>query len=387
MEKSDEIKADSVLKIDIAGAQIRSDSQAADQAATRSGQDARAPGADLPAAERAADIHAEKQRESRIFKAQVVVAFFLLYVVWGSTYIAIKYAIHTIPTFMMGGVRFLIAGLIVYIISTLMGHKQPGRENWKSAAIVGVLLLAIGNGGVAIATKYAPTGVVSLMVAMTPVYMSIMADFGKRFPSRPTIIGLILGTIGVVCLVGPAGLQGTISWIGIVAATLASLSWSAGSIYSRTAKLATPTIMAVATQMICGGLAMLIISFAIGEHSTFDLANVSTRSVLSIIYLIVFGSLVGYSAYFWLLKNVSPSKVSTYAYVNPIVAVFLGWWLAGEAVTANIFVAAAIIVLSVWLITKSNVVKAPEPLAALANKKSVKNSSTDNDKVDSNEGA
>lgn len=305
--------------------------------------------------------------ESKIFLAQVIIAFAALYIIWGSTYLAIKYAIHTIPSFMMGGIRFLIAGFIVYVVSCLLGHKQPTLTNWKCAAIVGVLLLAIGNGGVLIATHYAPTGVVSLMVAMTPIYMALMADFGKRWPNKQTILGLLLGTAGIVFLVGPASLSGTISWIGIVAATCASLAWSYGSIYSRNAPLAQPTMMAIATQMIAGGLVMGVISICIGEHLAFDPSDVSMRSILSVLYLIVFGSLAGYSAYFWLLKNVSPAKVSTYAYVNPVVAVFLGWWLNGEAVTHNIFIAGGIIVVSVWLITKARMTPPKDIVGELSN--------------------
>lgn len=284
---------------------------------------------------------------------QIIVAFAVLYIVWGSTYIAIKFAIHTIPPFMMGGVRFVIAGLIVFVVGLALGHKPPSLIHWRSAAIVGFLLLALGNGGVLIATHHIPSGVVSLMVAMTPVYMSLFADLGKKLPSRSTIIGLILGTLGVACLIGPEGFKGEISLVGLVAVSVASLSWSAGSIYSRNAPLSPNTTMSIASQMLSGGIAMAIISICIGEHEQFDPTAISAKSLWSTIYLILFGSLAGYSAYFWLLKNVSPSKVATYAYVNPIVAVFLGWLLAGEPVTPNIFIAGTIIVAAVWFITKS----------------------------------
>lgn len=284
---------------------------------------------------------------------QIIFAFAVLYIVWGSTYIAIKFAIHTIPPFMMGGVRFIIAGGLVFVVASLLKHKPPELLHWRSAAIVGFLLLALGNGGVLIATHHIPSGVVSLMVAMTPVYMSLFADFGKKLPGRSTIIGLILGTIGVACLIGPDGFKGSVSWIGLVAVSVASLSWSAGSIYSRNAALAPSTLMSIASQMLCGGLAMAVISVCIGEHEQFDPTLISAKSIWSTVYLILFGSLAGYSAYFWLLKNVSPSKVATYAYVNPIVAVFLGWVLAGEAVTPNIFIAGSIIIAAVWFITKS----------------------------------
>ena len=284
---------------------------------------------------------------------QIIFAFAVLYIVWGSTYIAIKFAIHTIPPFMMGGIRFLIAGAIVFIVGLCLGHKPPQLLHWRSAAIVGCLLLALGNGGVLIATHHIPSGVVSLMVAMTPVYMSLFADLGKKLPNRATIIGLILGTLGVACLIGPDGFKGNINWVGLVAVSVASLSWSAGSIYSRYAPLSPSTVMSIAAQMLCGGLAMAIISICIGEHEQFDPALISAKSLWSTVYLILFGSLGGYSAYFWLLKKVSPSKVSTYAYVNPVVAVFLGWLLAGEPVTPNIFIAGSIIIAAVWFITKS----------------------------------
>lgn len=287
--------------------------------------------------------------------AKIMFAFAVLYVLWGSTYIAIKFAIHTIPPFMMGGVRFIIAGLIVYIFGRVMGYQSPNLLQWRAAAIVGFCLLALGNGGVLIATHYVPSGIVSLMVAMTPVYMSLLADLGKKFPSRSTLTGLLLGTIGVFCLVGPDSFKGNVHWLGIVAVTVASMSWSIGSIYSRSAQLAPTTTMSIAAQMLAGGLWMAIISVLIGEHNQFDPSAVSAKSIWATIYLILFGSLAGYSAYFWLLKNVSPSKVATYAYVNPIIAVFLGWALAGEAVTPNIFFAGAIIVLSVWFISRASV--------------------------------
>jgi drug/metabolite transporter (DMT)-like permease len=302
------------------------------------------------------------QREATVMpgKGKIVLAFLILYVVWGSTYMAIKYAIDTLPPFMMGSIRFLVAGFGLYAILRFSGQAKPALRHWLSAAVVGVLLLAVGNGGVVLASRYVPTGVVSLMVAMTPVYIAILEHMGKGLPGGKTIAGLILGTLGIGLLISPAGLSSqavsgiAFNWFGILAVMVGSFAWSLGSIYSRRAHLPQSTMLAISMQMICGGIALSLCSFGLGEHVNFNLAQVSVRSLWAVAYLIVFGSLVGYTAYLWLLKHVSPSKVSTYAYVNPVIAVFLGWLMAGEVVSPKILLAGAVITCAVWLITQGN---------------------------------
>lgn len=286
-------------------------------------------------------------------RTQMILAFLAIYIIWGSTYMAIKVAIDTVPPFMMTAARFLVAGLGMYAVLRMTGTSRPTLRNWVECSLIGTLLLAFGTGGVVIAEKYVPTGMVSLLVAMVPVYVAVLEHISKGMPNKKTLLGLLLGTVGIVVLIGPNSLMGhsSINWMGVGAVLLGSFSWAAGSVYSRKAQLPSSMMLSTAMQMICGGLVLALISVATGEHTAVEVSKISLNSVLAFVYLIVFGSLVGFSAYVWLLKNVSPSKVSTYAYVNPIIAVFLGWAMAGEQVTMQTFFAAAAILPAVWLIT------------------------------------
>jgi drug/metabolite transporter (DMT)-like permease len=287
---------------------------------------------------------------------KLVIAFAAIYVVWGSTYLAILFAIETLPPFLMASARFLIAGALVYAWARLHGRAaRPTREQWRATAVVGVLLLLGGNGLVVWAETRVPSGVTALLIGMLPCWM-VLFDWLRPRGVRPgpqIVLGLVLGLAGLVWLIGPDSLMGggRVDLLGALALLVAEVSWAAGSIYSRHAPLPPAPFLSTAMQMLAGGVALLIASIALGEPWHMDPFGFSLRSILAWVYLIVFGSIVAYSAYVWLVRVSTPARVSTYAYVNPVIAVFLGWLLADEALTARMLIAAAVIVGGVVLIT------------------------------------
>jgi drug/metabolite transporter (DMT)-like permease len=295
---------------------------------------------------------------SRIsMKWRVVLAFAAIYVIWGSTYLAIRLAIETIPPYLMGGARFLIAGALLYGVLRWRGVKAPARVHWRAALIVGALLLFGGNGGVMLAEQYVPTGLAALIIATVPLWMVVLNwKWGDRI--RPTIgtaigVGLGLFGIGLIAAPGQSVAEGAINPIGLVMLIVASLSWSIGSLYSRRAQLPTNALLSTAMEMLAGGSLMMIAGLLLGQGAQIRWDHVSVLSLTALGYLVIFGSLVGFTAYVWLLKVSTPARVSTYAFVNPVVAVFLGWAFAGEQLSARVMVAAAIIILAVVLITFS----------------------------------
>jgi drug/metabolite transporter (DMT)-like permease len=283
-------------------------------------------------------------------------AFAIIYVIWGSTYLAILFAIETLPPFLMAAVRFLIAGSLLYAWSRLVNRAAaPSRAQWRGTAVVGILLLLGGNGLLVWSEQRIPTGVAALLVGTVPCFM-VLLDWLRPRGVRPggrVVAGLLLGVLGLVWLVGPDALMGggRADVFGAAAVVLGSFSWALGSIYSRHAKAPESPFLSTGMQMLAGGTALLLVSTALGEPWTLDPSAVSLRSILGLLYLIVLGSIVAFSAYIWLLRVSTPARVSTYAYVNPVVAVFLGWALAGEALTPRVVAAAAIIVSGVALIT------------------------------------
>lgn len=292
-------------------------------------------------------------------RAQVVTAFALVYVIWGSTYLAIRFAIETLPPFLMAGARFVVAGGALYAWTRRPGAAdrpaRPTGGEWAWGTLVGALLLLMGNGGVVWAERVVPSGVVALLVAVVPIWM-VLLDWLRPGGARPTalvIAGLVTGLVGLVVLVGPQSIigGGAIDGVGAAVALTGSLAWAAGSILARSERLPRTPMLATAVEMIGGGVLLLAAGLLTGETHGFSLAAVTLRSGLSWAYLVTFGSLVGFTAYIWLLGNVSAARASTYAYVNPVVAVFLGWALANEPLTARTLVAAAIIVGAVVLIT------------------------------------
>jgi drug/metabolite transporter (DMT)-like permease len=282
----------------------------------------------------------------------IVAAFAAVYLVWGSTYLAIRFAIETLPPFTMAGVRFIIAGAVLYIWVVKRTEEQPSPVHWRSALIVGGLLLLGGNGGVVWAEQFVPSGLAALVIATVPLWMVLFEWLGPGHirPSSLTLLGLVVGFAGVAVLVGgDDGFEAArIPWIPALVLLFASASWAAGSLYSRRAALPRSPLLATSMEMLGGGALLVLAGVLAGESNDVALADVSLRSALSLAYLIVFGSIVAFSAYIWLLRVTTPARASTYAYVNPVVAVLLGWLLASEPLTprvglATVFVVAAVL--------------------------------------------
>ncbi|NOY22939.1 MAG: drug/metabolite exporter YedA [Acidobacteria bacterium] len=298
----------------------------------------------------------QQHAESTAVKTtELVIAFGLVYLIWGSTYLAIRFAVETLPPFLMAGIRFLVAGTLLYGWMRIRGAKRPTFRHWKSTAIVGGLLLLGGNGGVVWAEQIVPSGITALMIATVPLWMVLlywMSPGGKR-PSLQVWIGVVIGFFGIVLLVNPFASVNSfrVDPVGAAVLCFATISWSIGSIYSRNAPMPPESLLATAMEMLTGGFLLTLAGTVSGEWNHLNLAAASFRSLVSVAYLIVFGSLVAFSAYTWLLKHTTPARVSTYAYVNPVIAVFLGWALAGETVNSRIGVAATVIIFAVVLIT------------------------------------
>ena len=297
-------------------------------------------------------------------RIRIIIAFAALYLVWGSTYLGIRFAIESIPPFLMAGSRFLLAGMIMFAIAWSQGAWKSSWANWRVSLIVGACLLLAGNGGVTISEQYIDTGLAALIVAIVPIYIVILGWATGIMP-RPapiTWLGLVGGFAGVGVLLGPAlrfpANGGRHPATGMLILLVSSFIWSAGSLYSRTAKHAASPFLTAAQQMLCGGLLLLVTGVVTGEMRRFHPSSVSILSFASFIYLVVIGAVVGYTAYIWLLRHCDPAKVATYAYVNPIVAVLLGTFFAGETVTVRTLVAAALIVGSVALIITAQQLRA-----------------------------
>lgn len=287
-------------------------------------------------------------------QAKVVTAFAAVYILWGSTYLAIRWAVASLPPFLMAGTRHLVAGAVLYPLARLRGGEQPTRANWSAAALMGALLLLGGNGGVSWAEQVVPSGVAALLVGTVSLWMVIL-DWLRRGGVRPgerVILGLVLGFGGLAFLVGPSKLAGggRVNPLGATVLVLASLSWATGSVFSRRLALPRNLLLGTGMQSLAGGALLILAGFLTGQAADLHWEAVSLRSVLALGYLIVFGSLLGFSAYTWLLAHAPPTRVATYAYVNPVVAMFLGWALAGERPTVRTLVAAAVIIAAVVLV-------------------------------------
>jgi len=299
-------------------------------------------------------------------KTRIWTAMIALYIVWGSTYLAIRFAVETIPPFFHAGIRFFVSGLILLVWRRMAGDPAPTKRQWISTALVGTALLLGGNGLVAWAEQRVPSGIAALMVSMSPMWLVLFEALRPNGvkPSWRGIIGLLIGFGGVFLLIGPENFNGAsatqFDTLGTLALLMAALLWSIGSIYSKTADMPKSSLQATGMEMIAGAVALFIVSAGSGELHGFSLASVSMRSWLGLTYLIFIGSLVGFVSYGWLLKNAPISLVSTYAYVNPVVAVFLGSVFASETITPRILLAAGIIIGSVIFINSGRRPKSGE---------------------------
>ena len=301
-------------------------------------------------------------------RLNVLAAFAAVYVIWGSTYLGIRFAIETLPPFLMAGARFLIAGTLLGGMMRLRGAPRPSLAQWGSASVIGGFMLLGGNGVVTWAEQRVPSGIAALMIATVPLWM-VTLDWmqpGGMRPNGRVVAGVVLGFAGMVLLASPGELAGSkgVDPVGAGALVLAALLWSIGSLYSRRASLPGAPLQGIAMEMLAGGVLLTLTGMATGEWARIDLAAVSLRSVLALGYLTIFGSLVAFSAYVWLLKVTTPARAATYAYVNPVVAVFLGWALAGEPLAPRTFLAMAIIVAAVVITTIYR--EQPSQKAALA---------------------
>ena len=286
-------------------------------------------------------------------RSQILLAFAAVYIIWGSTYLAIRFAIETLPPFLMVGSRFIVAGMAMYIWLRARGAEAPRPVHWKSATIKGILMPVLGTGVVVWAEEKVPSGIASLLVAIEPLWIVLLLWWrpGGTRPNAWVIGGVVLGLAGLYLLVNPGGdlQQGNLAIEGIL--LLAALSWAVGSLYSKRAPQPSAKFLGTSMEMITAGVILIAAGLLAGEARHFSLAATTAKSWLSLLYLITFGSIIAYTSYLWLLSTVSATLVSTYAFVNPVVAVFLGWAFAREPLNARMLVAAAIIVGAVALIT------------------------------------
>jgi drug/metabolite transporter (DMT)-like permease len=279
-----------------------------------------------------------------------------LYFVWGTTYLGIEKVNESMPTLLGVASRFLVAGTVLYTLTRTRNAERPTRTQWKAAAIVGLFLLLGGNALVAVSEHLGtPTGIVSLIIALIPLWLAFFDRVVLRSgaPGWRVTAGLVGGFVGAAVLIGSNAATGGAPLGGMLVAVCATLCWTAGSLYARTAPLPKHPLLGSGMQQLAGGAVILIVAVATGELRGFSFSQVTAASWMGLVWLILAGSFVGFSCYLWLLRNVRTSLVSTYAYVNPIVAVTLGWLVLGEPLTARLFVSGAIVLASVALIVSA----------------------------------
>jgi drug/metabolite transporter (DMT)-like permease len=293
--------------------------------------------------------------QKKSYPPSVWLALASVYLVWGSTYLGIRFAIATIPPFLMAGTRFLTAGLLLYFWTRWKGEKRPQPGHWRSASVIGFFLIVVANGGVTWVEQKVPSGIAALLVGIVPLWMVILEWTGKggERPRFPTWIGIFLGMMGIALLVfsrqGPGELQ--VNPWGEACLILTSLAWAYGSLYARSAALPPSALLATSMEMITGGALLLLLGFGLGEGRGFHPFLVTTASMEAWAYLTLVGSLVGFTSYIWVLQKSTPALAYTYAFVNPVIAVLLGWLFAGESLTPSLFLSTALIVAAVVLIT------------------------------------
>jgi drug/metabolite transporter (DMT)-like permease len=301
-------------------------------------------------AARATASHDDGKRDAIL----LVAAFAAVYVIWGSTYLAIAVGIESFPTLLLPAARHLIAGLVLYPILRWKTGIRPTPAQWRTATITGLLLLLIGNGGVCLSERTVPSGVAALLVALVSFWM-VLLDWlrpGGLRPAPRVVASLVLGFGGLLLLVGPAHLGGSerVNLTGAGILVIASFAWAWGSIYSKHHDLPSSPLLGVAMQSLAGGVGLWIVGLLAGEGRQLHLGAVTARSWIALAYLLVFGSGIGFTAYVYILKKSTAARVGTYAFVNPVVALFLGWLGAGETITLRTALAAAVILSAVLLV-------------------------------------
>lgn len=289
-------------------------------------------------------------------KTLIWIALLAIYLIWGSTYLAIRYVVETIPPFLGAGLRFISAGAALYAWRITKGDPIPTRKQWRDAGIIGLLLLLGGNGLVSWAEQFVPSGIAALLISTVPIWMVVIESLrpGGEKPTVRAIVGLVLGFGGIVLMIGPGELSqqiGQLHPLGLIALPVAALLWSLGSVYSKSADLPSSSLMTTSVEMLIGSIGLFLVSTLRGEWGLFELGAVQSSSWIGLIYLAIVGSLGGFVAYAYLLKNAPISLVSTYAYVNPVIAIFLGAAIAHESLDGRTILAAAVILGAVILIT------------------------------------
>jgi len=293
---------------------------------------------------------------------QVWTALLIVYIVWGSTYLAISVVVQTMPPLLTAGFRHLTAGLILFGLLLLRRGARAlrlSRREWFGAGFVGLALLLGGNGLVVLGERDVPSGLTALIIAVVPLFVVVLRRiFGERV-ALGTFAGVAVGFAGVAVLIVPHGISGDVSMFGMLLLVGASVSWAIGSFFSKTVTLPYDPLASTGAQMLVGGAGLLITGTLTGELGLAHFENFSTSSVVALLYLIVFGSVLAYTAYTWLLQHASVSRVATYAYVNPLVAIFLGALLLNEKIDAAIVIGAVMILVSVGVVIRTESSRAP----------------------------
>ncbi len=297
-----------------------------------------------------------------------VLAFATVYLVWGSTYLAIRVAVGSMPPFALAAVRFALAGSLLFAFLRLRGSAWPNRRQWRDAFVSGAFLLLGGNGLVTWAEQTVPSSLTALLIGAGPVFVVLVewAWPGGRRPTLVTFCAMLLGFVGVAWLAAPWETDGAgaADPAGVAAILLACVSWAVGSIYGRHVRDPAPPFVAAAAQMLAGSVSLALVAGVRGEFGAWDLSATTSTSWLAFAYLVLVGSLAGYSAFVWLVKHSTAARTATYAYVNPIVAVFLGWLLLDERVDARTLAASAVILSAVAMVTLGKPATNPDAQSA-----------------------
>lgn len=286
-------------------------------------------------------------------RTQLVLGFAAIYLIWGSTYLGIRYAVETIPPFLMMGIRHSTAGVLVFAWAHSRGAPRPQFRQWWWALIAGALLFLGGHGVLAWAEQKVPSGLAALLCATLPLWTVLLArvDATERKLGAKAWVGILLGFGGVALLIGPGAWTQRLHWLALAGVLSSALLWAVGTSYTRRVRLPSSKTISAAMQMICGGVLLLLAGVVSGEAGRIHIRDLTMRSVFSLTYLIVFGSIVAFTVYTWLVSVSSPSMLSTYAYVNPVIAVLLGWALAHEALGLRMVMATVVIVAGVVLVS------------------------------------